>query len=118
MNVYRLDTQYEIEGPLAALYFTPMQSLRHQTQASVEVSRQSALPNKFCSEYIVYGNFECAKRHIYARSPSAYWVPLSKLIKNVTRATAMEEIETFEGNMAELRANEIEELSSEDEDDE
>ena len=43
-------------------------------------------------------------------------MPLSKLIKNVTRATAAAEIEIFEGNMAELRANEIEELSSEDED--
>ncbi len=32
-----------------------------------------------------------------------------------TRATAAAEIEIFEGNMAELRANEIEELSSEDE---
>jgi hypothetical protein len=34
----------------------------------------------------------------------------------VTRATATAEIEIFEGNMVELRANEIEELSSEDED--
>ena len=43
-------------------------------------------------------------------------VPLSKLIKNVTRARAMEDIEIFEGNMAELRAHEAEEISSEDED--
>ena len=41
-------------------------------------------------------------------------VPLSKLIKNVTRATALDEIEIFEANMAELRANEFDELSSEE----
>ena len=48
-------------------------------------------------------------------------MPLSKLIKNVTRATALDDIEIFEANMAELRANEFDELSSsenEDEDDE
>jgi len=49
----------------------------------------------------------------YTFATSAYWVPLSKLIKNVTRATATAEIEIFEGNMAELRADEIEELSRE-----
>ena len=70
--------------------------------------------DKFLSEYIVYGDFECKAPYTFATS--AYWVPLSKLIKNVTRATAAAEIEIFEGNMAELRANEIEELSSEDED--
>ena len=45
-------------------------------------------------------------------------VPLSKLIKNVTRATALDEIEIFEANMAELRANEFDELSSEEDEDE
>ena len=51
-------------------------------------------------------------------------MPLSKLIKNVKRATAEREIEVFEGNVEELRrwlrANEFEEISSseEDEDDE
>ena len=70
--------------------------------------------DKFRSEYIVYGDFEC--KAPYTLATSAYWVPLSKLIKNVTRATAAAEIEIFEGNMAELRTNEIEELSSEDED--
>jgi hypothetical protein len=70
--------------------------------------------DKFLSEYIVYGDFECKAPYTFATS--AYWVPLSKLIKNVTRATATAEIEIFEGNMAELRTNEIEELSSEDED--
>ena len=31
---------------------------------------------------------------------TAYWVPLSKLIKDVTRAKAVVEIEIFEGNLA------------------
>ena len=44
-------------------------------------------------------------------------MPLSKLTKNVTRATALDEIEIFEANMAELRANEFDELSSSEEDD-
>ena len=52
----------------------------------------------------------------YTFATSAYWVPLSKLVKNMTRATAAAEIEIFEGNMAELRANEINEISSGDED--
>ena len=45
-------------------------------------------------------------------------VPLSKLIKNVTRATALDEIEIFEANMVKLRANEFDELSSEEDEDE
>ena len=76
--------------------------------------------DKFLSEYIVYGDFECKAPYTFATS--AYWVPLSKLIKNVKRATAerVREIEVFEGNVEELRANEFEEISSssEDEDDE
>ena len=74
--------------------------------------------DKFLSEYIVYGDFECKAPYTFATS--AYWVPLSKLIKNLTRATAEKEIEVFEGNVEELRANEFEEISSseEDEDDE
>ena len=44
-------------------------------------------------------------------------MPLSKLIKNMTRATALDEIEIFEASMAELRANEVDELSSSEEDD-
>ena len=74
--------------------------------------------DKFHSEYIVYGDFECKAPYTFATS--AYWVPLSKLIKNLTRATAEKEIEVFEGNVEELRANEFEEISSseEDEDDE
>ena len=70
--------------------------------------------DKFLSEYIVYGDFECKAPYTFATS--AYWVPLSKLIKNVTRARAEKEIEVFEGNMAELRAHEAEEISSSEED--
>ena len=76
--------------------------------------------HKFRSEYIVYGDFEC--KAPYTLATSAYWVPLSNLVKNVKRATAerVREIEVFEGNVEELRANEFEEISSssEDEDDE
>ena len=66
--------------------------------------------DKFRFEYIVYGDFMCKSPYILATS--AFWVPLSKLVKNVTRAKAVEEIEIFEGNMAEHRADEIDELSS------
>ena len=74
--------------------------------------------DKFHSEYIVYGDFVCNAPYTF--TTSAFWVPLSKLIKNVKRATAEREIEVFEGNVEELRANEFEEISSssEDEDDE
>ena len=51
----------------------------------------------------MYGDFEWDQAP-YMFATSAYWVPLSKLVKNVTRARAMTEIEIFEGNMAELGA--------------
>ena len=51
----------------------------------------------------------------YVYAMTAYWVPLSKLIKDVTRAKAVVEIEIFEGNLAQLREDEMEGLSSEDE---
>ena len=81
------------------------------------VERGSTL-KQFRSEYLVYGDF--VRQEPYTFATSAYWVPLSKLIKNVKRATAEREIEVFEGNVEELRANEFEEISSssEDEDDE
>ena len=78
------------------------------------MERGTTLNGKFRSEYIVYGDFECTAPYTFATS--AYWVPLSKLIKNVTRARAEKEIEVFEGNMAELHAHEAEEISSEEED--
>ena len=41
----------------------------------------------------MYGDFLCKSPYILAMS--AYWVPLSKLVKNVTRAKAVEAIEIF-----------------------
>ena len=58
------------------------------------VERGSTLKH-FRSEYLVYGDF--VRQEPYTFATSAYWVPLSKLIKNVTRATATAEIEIFEG---------------------
>ena len=60
---------------------------------------------KFRSEYIVYGDFLCEEPYVLATS--------AKLIKNVTRATALDEVKI----LAELRANEFDELSSSEEDD-
>ena len=51
----------------------------------------------------------------YVYAMTAYWVPLSKLIKDVTRAKAVVEIEIFEGNLAQLREDEMKGLPSEDE---
>jgi len=92
---------------------------RHTNLSKMTPKERGTTLGTFRSEYIVYGDFECQEPYILATS--AYWVPLSKLTKNVTRATALDEIEIFEANMAELRANEFDELSSsenEDEDDE
>jgi len=97
----------------------PLARGRHTNLSKMTPKERGTTLGKFRSEYIVYGDFECQEPYILATS--AYWVPLSKLTKNVTRATALDEIEIFEANMAELRANEFDELSSsenEDEDDE
>jgi len=69
--------------------------------------------DKMRSEYIVFGDFVCHSPYVYCMT--AYWVPLSKLIKDVTRAKAVDEIEIFEGNLAELREDEMAGLSSADE---
>ena len=97
----------------------PLARGRHSNLSKMTPRERGTTLGKFRSEYIVYGDFECQAPYTFATS--AYWVPLSKLIKNVTRATALDEIEIFEANLAELRANEFDELSSsenEDEDDE
>jgi hypothetical protein len=57
----------------------------------------------------VFGDFVSHSPYVYAMT--AYWVPLSKLIKDVTRAKAVDEIEIFEGNLAQLREIEMAELS-------
>ena len=92
----------------------PLARGRHTNLSKMTPKERGTTLGKFRSEYIVYGDFECQAPYTFAIS--AYWVPLSKLVKNVTRAKAVEEIEIFEGNMAELRANEINEISSGDED--
>ena len=88
----------------------PLARGRHTNLSKMSPQERGASLDKCCSEYMVYGNFLCESPYILATS--AYWVPLSKLVKNVTRAKAVEEIEIFEGNMAEHRADEIDELSS------
>ena len=93
----------------------PLARGRHTNLSKMTPKERGTTLGKFRSEYIVYGDFECQEQYILATS--AYWVPLSKLTKNVTRATALDEIEIFEANMAELRANEFDELSSSEEDD-
>ena len=92
----------------------PLARGRYTNLSKMSPMERGTTLDKFLSEYIVYGDFECKAPYTFATS--AYWVPLSKLIKNVTRARAMEDIEIFEGKMAELRAHEAEEISSEDED--
>ena len=57
----------------------------------------------------------CEPLAVRVRHDGLYWVPLSKLINDVTRAKAVVEIEIFEGNLAQLREIEMAELSSEDE---
>ena len=94
----------------------PLARGRYTNLSKMSPRERGTTLGKFSSEYIVYGDFECQAPYTFATS--AYWVPLSKLIKNVTRATALDEIEIFEANLAELRANEFDELSSSEEEDE
>ena len=70
--------------------------------------------DKFRFEYIVYGNFLCKSPYILATS--AYWVPLSKLVKNVTRAKAVPQIEKFESNMEAHRSQMSDEEDDEEDD--
>ena len=59
--------------------------------------------DKVRSDYIVFGDFVCHSPYVYCMT--AYWVPLSKLIKDVTRAKTVDEIEIFEGNLQPGRAS-------------
>ena len=105
----------EPKPPPAPLFHRlPLARGRYTNLSKMSPMERGTTLDKFLSEYIVYGDFECKAPYTFATS--AYWVPLSKLIKNVTRARAEKEIEVFEGNMAELRAHEAEEISSEEED--
>ena len=57
----------------------------------------------------------CEPLAVRLRHDGLLGVPLSKLIKDVTRAKAVVEIEIFEGNLAQLREDEMKGLPSEDE---
>ena len=96
----------------------PLARGRHTNLSKMNPQERGTSLDKFRFEYIVYGDFLCKSPYILATS--AFWVPLSKLVKNVTRAKAVAEIEIFEGNMEAHRSDELDELESEDdeEDDE
>ena len=88
----------------------PLARGRHTNLSKMTPKERGTTLGKFRSEYIVYGDFLCEEPYVLATS--------AKLIKNVTRATALDEIEIFEANMVKLRANEFDELSSEEDEDE
>ena len=72
--------------------------------------KRGAELDKYSCEYIVYGDFE---RHApYSFNTTAYWVTLSKMVKDVKRQKTEAEIEIFEGNLEMIRKGEIEELPS------
>ena len=72
--------------------------------------KRGAELDKYTGEYIVYGDFE---RHApYSFNTTAYWVTLSKMVKDVKRQKTEAEIEIFEGNLEMIRKGEIEELPS------
>ena len=86
---------------------------RHANLTKMGPRARGETIGKVRSEYMVFGDFVSHSPYVYATT--AYWVPLSKLIKDVTRAKAVVEIEIFEGNLAELREDEMARLPSEDE---
>ena len=53
------------------------------------------------------------RRHApYSFNTTAYWVTLSKMVKDVKRQKTEAEIEIFEGNLEMVRKGEIDELPS------
>ena len=99
--------------PLAPTHLAPCACGRHANLTKMGPRARGETIGKVRSEYIVFGDFVCQSPYVYCMT--AYWVPLSKLLKDVTRATAVDEIEIFEGNLASLREDEMEGLSSADE---
>ena len=99
--------------PLAPTHLAPCACGRHTNLSKMGPRARGDTLDKMRSEYIVFGDFVSHSPYVYCMT--AYWVPLSKLIKDVTRATAVDEIEIFEGNLAELREEEMAGLSSADE---
>ena len=99
--------------PLAPTHLAPCACGRHANLTKMGPRARGETIGKVRSEYMVFGDFVSHSPYVYATT--AYWVPLSKLIKDVTRAKAVVEIEIFEGNLAQLREDEMEGLSSADE---
>ena len=99
--------------PLAPTHLAPCACGRHANLTKMGPRARGETIGKVRSEYMVFGDFVSHSPYVYATT--AYWVPLSKLIKDVTRAKAVVEIEIFEGNLAELREDEMAGLPSEDE---
>ena len=102
--------------PLAPTHLAPCACGRHTNLSKMGPRARGETLDKMRSEYIVFGDFVCQSPYVYCMT--AYWVPLSKLIKDVTRATAVDEIEIFEGNLSSLREDEMAGLSSADEESE
>ena len=96
--------------PLAPTHLAPCACGRHTNLCKMGPQARGEMLGKVRSEYIVFGDFVSQSPYVYCMT--AYWVPLSKLIKDVTRAKAVVEIEIFEGNLTSLREDEMEGLSS------
>ena len=75
--------------------------------------RRGAELDTYHCEYIVYGDFE--RHEPYSFNTTAYWVTLSKMVKDVKKKKTEAEIEIFEGNLEMIRKGEIKELPSESE---
>ena len=104
----------EVElDPDAPTHLAPCACGRHTNLSKMGPRARGDTVDKVRSDYIVFGDFVCHSPYVYCMT--AYWVPLSKLIKDVTRAKTVDEIEIFEGNLASLREDEMEGLSSADE---
>ena len=79
--------------PLAPTHLAPCACGRHANLTKMGPRARGETLGKVRSEYMVFGDFVSHSPYVYAMT--AYWVPLSKLIKDVTRATAVVEIEIF-----------------------
>jgi len=73
--------------PLAPTHLAPCACGRHANLTKMGPRARGETIGKVRSEYIVFGDFVCQSPYVYCMT--AYWVPLSKLIKDVTRAKAV-----------------------------
>ena len=83
---------------------------RYVNLGKMSPKRRGAELDTYHCEYIVYGDFE--RDAPYSFNTTAYWVTLSKMVKDVKRQKTEAEIEIFEGNLEMIRKGEIEELPS------